>query len=161
MLIVMMVYFAMVSLLLDWMLWRLQITNEYKTLLFRNKGEEKCTSGRCTPPVTSEPCNDGDWTTIDICNEITDQCDHSPCDGVKLEVTLTTDNYPSETSWSLWNKCTDLVEQSVSSGFYQNSNTQYSNSYCVPQAEYDFVINDTFGDGKCSRRGCLRWIQFW
>ena len=129
MLIVVMAFFVMVSLLLlDCMTYEAckllmsKITHNFEI------GAERCISGQCTPPVKSEPCNDGNWATIDTCNEVTGQCDNSPCDGVQLEVILTTDNYPSETYWSLQNKCTGLVEQSVSSGFYQNSNMQYSNS---------------------------------
>lgn len=113
---------------------------------------EQCNNGKCTPPATTEPCNDGNWETIDTCNEVTDQCENVQCDGVQLEVVLKTDNYPSETYWTLMNKCTGEVEQKVSSGFYQDVNTQHSNIYCVPHAEYEFVISDVYGDGKCSRR---------
>ena len=74
--------------------------------------------------------------------------------GVEMIVDLLTDNYPSETSWSLFNMCTNKEQISVSRmTIYQTANTQYVNTYCVPPAEYTFTVNDTFGDGFCCSYG--------
>jgi len=76
------------------------------------------------------------------------------CTGVEIIVDLLTDNYPSETSWSLFNMCTN--EEQISfprMTIYQTANTQYVNNDCVPPAEYTFTVNDTFGDGFCCSYG--------
>ena len=76
------------------------------------------------------------------------------CTGVEIIVDLLTDKWPSETSWSLFNMCTNKEQISVARmTIYQTANTQYVNTYCVPPAEYTFTVNDTFGDGFCCSYG--------
>ncbi len=65
-----------------------------------------------------------------------------------------TDGFPSENSWVLVNTCTGQVEQSVESDQrYVAENTLYFDEYCVPDAEYEFTIFDSFGDGICCEFG--------
>ena len=68
----------------------------------------------------------------------------APCpSGEKfLKVTILTDNYPEETTWTVKNTCTgDLV---MSGGPYDTSGTAYESQQCLPEAEgdaaYEFSI---------------------
>ena len=63
-----------------------------------------------------------------------------------LELKLTTDNYPAETSWSIVNACTSSTVSS-STG-YSLTGTNYDDNLCLDDgAQYTFTINDTYGDG--------------
>ena len=100
-------------------------------------GVETCTSGRCacappTPGPTPSP---------------------TPCTAKALKVEITTDNYPLETSWSLTNKCTEEVIGRIDQGGYNNAQTKMSETYCAAAAEYEFTINDSYGDGICCGYG--------
>jgi len=77
------------------------------------------------------------------------------CSGGKiLRVHVTTDDYPTETSWILKNTCTDVLDNSVDAGtLYTAAGTSYSNAYCVTDAAYTFTIIDSYGDGICCNYG--------
>jgi pseudolysin/vibriolysin len=69
-------------------------------------------------------------------------------------VDVFTDGFPRETSWTLINTCTGVAQESIVAGTkYQDSKTQYSDTYTVPPAEYRFEIRDAFGDGICCSHG--------
>ena len=70
----------------------------------------------------------------------------------EVVITITTDNYPTETSWQ-------LVDQN-GGGFYINAgdltipNNTYTWTFCVPDTNcYQFTISDVFGDGICCNWG--------
>jgi len=70
----------------------------------------------------------------------------------EIEISITTDNYPTETSWQ-------LLDQN-GGGWYINpgdltlTNTTYMWTICVPTANcYSFIISDTYGDGICCNWG--------
>ncbi len=71
---------------------------------------------------------------------------------VQITINITTDNYPSETSWQ-------LIDQNgggwfISPGALTLSGTTYTYSYCVPDTNcYTFTISDTYGDGICCSWG--------
>jgi len=73
----------------------------------------------------------------------------TPCIQSDFELTLTTDNYPGETSWDLVNTCTG---QEYGSGEGYGSGTHVENE-CIPSGEYEFTIYDTWGDGICCSYG--------
>ena len=71
---------------------------------------------------------------------------------VEITISITTDDYPGETSWQ-------LIDQN-GGGWYINSgdltqiNTTYTYTYCVPDTNcYTFTIYDTWGDGICCNYG--------
>lgn len=70
--------------------------------------------------------------------------------GVPLQVDITTDNYPGETSWTLANTCGTSTQVGARlQGYYGTANTLYTENYCVDgNAAFEFVINDSYGDGK-------------
>merc|ERR1711982_179131 len=75
----------------------------------------------------------------------------TPCTGSSFELLLTTDNYPTETSWTLLNECTNQEESQ--GGDYQDANTDYVEELCIPSGEYTFTIHDSYGDGICCSYG--------
>ena len=79
-----------------------------------------------------------------------------PCTDSVLELTLTTDNYPSETSWEMKNTCSDeIIGVSPS---YSSTLTEYTHTFCVKDYhDFEFTINDQWGDGICK---CNFWFIF-
>ncbi len=79
----------------------------------------------------------------------------TPCpSGEKyLKVTIVTDNYPSETTWTVKDTCTGTNE--MSGGTYSASGTTYVSQQCLPEegGSYEFTINDSYGDGICCTYG--------
>ena len=71
-----------------------------------------------------------------------------------LKVTILTDNYPEETTWTVKNTCTgDLV---MSGGPYDTSGTTYESQQCLPEAEgdaaYEFnILVSSDDDHYCTR----------
>ena len=102
-------------------------------------GGDNSTCGGCTDP---EACNyDADAVL-----------DDGSCilGGQNLVVSILTDNYPGETTWTL----TDLDGTVVASGGpYNDAGTLYEESICVGDGCYAFTINDSFGDGICCAFG--------
>ena len=70
-----------------------------------------------------------------------------PCSDIELTVTF--DAYPSETSWTLYDAENNTV---ASSPFYQNidfANDTIQENFCLPDGSYLFLITDQAGDGNC------------
>ncbi|MGB0524978.1 MAG: T9SS type A sorting domain-containing protein [Flammeovirgaceae bacterium] len=65
-------------------------------------------------------------------------------------LTLVTDRYASETSWTLRNSAGATVASG--GGSYANSTT-YTETFSLPAGCYDFTINDSYGDGICCAYG--------
>ena len=64
--------------------------------------------------------------------------------GINLTLTLLTDNYPSETTWSV----VDGNGQTMAEGGpYGSAQTTYVEDICVGSGCYDLIFNDSFGDG--------------
>lgn len=70
------------------------------------------------------------------------------CNDAEVSLTLITDNYGSETTWTL----TGPGGQVASGGPYGNNQT-IMETFCLPDGCYDFQINDSFGDGICCQYG--------
>ncbi|MFC0603351.1 immunoglobulin-like domain-containing protein [Winogradskyella pulchriflava] len=74
------------------------------------------------------------------------------CTDNEVTITITFDNYPEETSWSL---VTDSGQTVASGGTYGNQpdGSTYTETLCLPDDCYTFTINDTYGDGICCSYG--------
>lgn len=74
------------------------------------------------------------------------------CNDNVVNVSITLDNYPEETSWSITNGSGATV---ASGGTYGNQadGSTVSIDACLPDGCYDFTINDTYGDGICCAYG--------
>ncbi|MGB0523530.1 MAG: T9SS type A sorting domain-containing protein, partial [Flammeovirgaceae bacterium] len=64
-------------------------------------------------------------------------------------LTLVTDNYGSETSWELRNSSGTAI--ATGSGY--GNNQTYTETFNLAAGCYDFVINDSYGDGICCSYG--------
>ena len=61
---------------------------------------------------------------------------------------MLTDNYPSETAWTVVDKCnSDTVV--LQGGSYTSSGKLYVDSTSAEPSQYSFIITDSFGDGIC------------
>lgn len=70
---------------------------------------------------------------------------------VDLTLTITLDNYPSETSWVI--KDTSNNSILVAGGGYSSSNSTVTETFCLPTGCFEFIIYDTYGDGICCNFG--------
>lgn len=71
------------------------------------------------------------------------------CNDTEVVVTINTDNYGSETTWTLLNSSGGTVG---SGGPYAN-NSSFTETFCLPDDCYEFTINDSYGDGICCSFG--------
>jgi len=96
-----------------------------------------------TPKPTAEP------------TPLLDPCKH--CDQT-LSLSLTTDRYPGETSWTLKqvSKVSSCRQSDVTSSGYEDANTLYESQLEIKiceDDEYTFTIQDVWGDGMCCNYG--------
>jgi hypothetical protein len=63
---------------------------------------------------------------------------------------LSTDNFPQETEWTLVGV---NGTQLLTGGPYDQANTEYIESNCIPNDVYEFSIKDKYGDGLCCDNG--------
>ena len=102
-------------------------------------GGDNSTCGGCTDP---EACNYDPAAVIDDGSCV--------LGGEDLTVTILTDEYPGETTWTV----TDINGTVVASGGpYATTATEYVEQVCVGAGCYTFTINDSFGDGICCGYG--------
>ena len=71
------------------------------------------------------------------------------CESDSIIVTILTDNFPLETSWTLEDDCRDQVLGQIERQFYTDSGTLYEHIICNPGSMYTFTIFDAYGDGIC------------
>jgi hypothetical protein len=72
--------------------------------------------------------------------------------GTLVTLSLTTDDYPVETAWTLSNNPGAVVYQSTDPNGYFVATT-YSVPFCLADGCYRFIITDTEGDGICCDYG--------
>ena len=121
--------------------------------------------GECPPDCTSNAqCDDSDACTMDSCVEgvcsnsprlESELCGACPAGERVLDIRVLTDRYPQETSWTLRNKCTDTIQilEAQNSDFTESATEYGTGQICVPKGEYEFTINDAYGDGICCNYG--------
>ncbi|MGB0523915.1 MAG: endonuclease, partial [Flammeovirgaceae bacterium] len=73
----------------------------------------------------------------------------SPGGTTAVTLTLVTDNYGSETSWTLRN----ASGTTVASGSGYGNNQTITETFDLADGCYDFTINDSYGDGICCSYG--------
>ena len=79
-----------------------------------------------------------------------------PClESSQIDVTVTHDNYPEETSWSLFKTSNgnDSVLLSQAQDTVHTDGTVVSEKVTVGAGQYKFVMNDSYGDGNCCAYG--------
>lgn len=98
-------------------------------------------------PTCTDGIQNGDETGVDCGGSSCVPC-ATGCTENELLISITFDNYPEETSWSLINGS----GQTVASDSYSSANADGSTineDLCLPDGCYTFTINDAFGDGMC------------
>ncbi|WP_281542966.1 T9SS type A sorting domain-containing protein [Maribacter aestuarii] len=108
--------------------------------------------GTCPDSDNDGVCDDDDICegsddSIDSDNDgIPDGCDSDTCEEVTVSILF--DDYARETSWELLNSNGVAV---LSGSGYTNADdfTTLTESVCLEQGCYDFVIYDSYGDGIC------------
>ena len=78
--------------------------------------------------------------------------DDSSCilDAEDLTITILTDNFPGETTWTVTSSSGDVV---ASGRTLPKSGTEYVEQVCVGAGCYSFNIADQYGDGLCCAYG--------
>jgi len=97
-------------------------------------------------------CDDGIMNGGETGIDCRGSCAACPCTGTQVTVSITLDNYPEETSWSI----VDANGTTVASGGTYNNEPDGSTvtvTNCLADGCYDFVINDAYGDGICCGYG--------
>ena len=106
--------------------------------------------GTAPPPATcTDGIQNGQETGVDCGGP---SCSPCPCNGSNITVSITFDNYPEETSWSITNAGGGTV---ASGGTYasQPDGSTLNIALCLADGCYDFTINDAYGDGICCAYG--------
>ncbi|WP_421946958.1 fibronectin type III domain-containing protein [Phaeodactylibacter xiamenensis] len=105
--------------------------------------------GPVTPPTCDDGIQNGDEEGVDCGGSFCDAC---PCNTAGLTLSITLDNYPEETSWSITNASNSIV---ASGGNYGNlpDGATVTENINLSGGNYTFTINDTYGDGICCQYG--------
>ena len=109
-----------------------------------------CVEGSCVATNTIAACDGlgGDWYIDEDCSTFT--CP-AACTEATIGITITTDDWPDETTWVVQENGTGTV---VGSGGPYTSTTTYVTNVCVPyNGCWDFIIYDAYGDGIYSPGG--------
>jgi hypothetical protein len=110
----------------------------------------KC-GGSGTAPTCTDGIQNGDETGVDCGGSSCAPC-QTGCSENLVNVSITFDNYPEETAWTL----TNSNNQTVASGSYSSANPDGSSvteDLCLPDGCYTFTITDAYGDGICCSYG--------
>jgi hypothetical protein len=100
-------------------------------------------------PTCSDGIQNGDETGVDCGGSSCPACPTS-CNDTELTLTILTDNYPGETTWTITSGSSTVA----SGGPYGASGTTYVESICLPDGcDYTFTIFDSYGDGICCAYG--------
>ncbi|WP_020536232.1 M43 family zinc metalloprotease [Lewinella cohaerens] len=99
-------------------------------------------------PTCSDGIQNGNETGVDCGGPDCDAC--PPCTDVIVSITL--DNYPEETSWTITNSGGSVVASGGTYGSQPDGST-VTITNCLPDGCYDFTINDAYGDGICCSYG--------
>lgn len=74
-----------------------------------------------------------------------------PCIGTEAILSLTLDNYPGETTWTLSGE--DGVNYASGGPYAGLQNVTITEEFCLPDGCYSFTIFDSYGDGICCSWG--------
>ncbi|SDH61005.1 FG-GAP-like repeat-containing protein [Winogradskyella thalassocola] len=102
-------------------------------------------------PTCFDGFQNGDETGVDCGGSCPDACpEPPPCTDIVVSITF--DNYPEETSWSILDSSGTTV---ASGGTYDNEadGSTITVDACLEDGCYDFIINDAYGDGICCSYG--------
>ena len=104
--------------------------------------------GQGATPTCSDGIQNGSETGVDCGGS----CPACPCYGTALALSITLDNYPTETSWRITNSSGSTV---ASGGPYTSGqrNTTVNTNINLAAGNYTFTMLDSYGDGICCSYG--------
>jgi len=117
-------------------------------------GELYGTPAPTPAPCTSDAgCDDGNLCTTDSCDTSTGECSHNAVDTGAVEVSVTTDNYFTETSWEIIRGMDN--SKVMSGGGYTSTGGPFTETDDLFACgfSYTFTIKDQYGDGICCSYG--------
>ncbi|WP_397364281.1 M4 family metallopeptidase [Olleya sp. R77988] len=88
---------------------------------------------------------------VDAVNLSTDGGGTGNCSNVNLSITF--DNYPEETAWSIVNASGTTVASGGTYGSQSDGSTLNVSVGCLDDGCYDLIFTDTYGDGICCSYG--------
>ncbi len=101
----------------------------------------------CDPPTCSDNIKNGDETGVDCGGS---SCAACPCYESPLNLSITFDNWPEESSWTLANAGGTTLHQGGTYGSQADGSTLTINNLSLANANgYVFIFNDTQNDGIC------------
>lgn len=106
--------------------------------------------GSSPAPTCSDGIQNGSETGVD-CGGSCPPCP-TGCTENSLTLSITFDNYPEETSWTLQTSGGSTVASGGTYGSQPDGSTLVLN-LCVPNGCYVFTMNDSYGDGMCCSYG--------
>jgi len=107
--------------------------------------------GQGTQPSCTDGVQNGNETGVDCGGPDCAPC-NTTCNDNDVTLSITLDNYPEETTWSIQN---DSGQTVATGGAYgsQPDGSSVSESICLPDDCYTFTIFDSYGDGICCAYG--------
>ncbi|MEM1218023.1 MAG: S8 family serine peptidase [Bacteroidota bacterium] len=108
-------------------------------------------AGGGSAPTCSDGIQNGQETGVDCGGPDCPACP-SGCNGTEVTLTITLDNYPEETSWSIVNDGGATVATGGTYGSSPDGST-ITETICLTDDCYTFTINDSYGDGICCAYG--------
>jgi len=98
-------------------------------------------------PTCTDGVQNGQETGVDCGGPDCPSCP-TTCSDNEVTLSITFDNYPEETAWTLRNDAGATV---ASGGTYGNQpdGSTLAETFCLPNDCYTFTITDSFGDGIC------------
>ncbi|MCO6478833.1 MAG: T9SS type A sorting domain-containing protein [Phaeodactylibacter sp.] len=105
--------------------------------------------GQGAQPTCTDGIQNGNETGVDCGGS---SCPACPCFGNALTLSITLDNYPTETTWRITNSGGSIV---ASGGPYSSGqrNTTVTQNINLTGGNYTFTILDSYGDGICCAYG--------
>ncbi|MCL4147367.1 UNVERIFIED_CONTAM: hypothetical protein GTU68_021109 [Idotea baltica] len=116
--------------------------------------ESLLNSGGCGTGGTGATCSDGIQNQGETGIDCGGPCAACPtsCSDTEVVISITLDNYPEETSWTLTNSSGGTVASGGTYGSEPDGST-VTITDCLVDGCYDFTINDAYGDGICCGYG--------
>lgn len=102
-------------------------------------------------PTCNDGIQNGQETGVDCGGPDCPNCP-STCNGTEVVLSITLDNYPEETSWTITNDAGSLIASGGTYGSSPQGGT-ITETICLVDDCYTFTINDTYGDGICCSYG--------
>ncbi|TXF90758.1 S8 family serine peptidase [Neolewinella aurantiaca] len=103
-------------------------------------------------PTCSDGIQNGQETGVDCGGPTCPSCPPVGCNGTDVTLSITLDNYPEETSWTLTNDAGVTVESGGTYGSQADGST-VTIDLCLVDDCYTFTILDAYGDGICCSYG--------